>query len=137
MQEKSSSSVGVKVFKLDYSYVLREVKKYAEKIVGRGLAKLVVLFGSLAKGTYTPFSDIDILIVVEDLTKNPLERIPIYIDPKLPLDVEPRVFTVEEFFKIFRERRRFAEEIIFHGLFLAGDERLLEEAKKRYLDKKV
>ncbi|MCS7113782.1 MAG: nucleotidyltransferase domain-containing protein, partial [Candidatus Bathyarchaeota archaeon] len=67
------------------------------------MAKLVVLFGSLAKGTYTPFSDIDILIVVEDLTKNPLERIPIYVDPKLPLDVEPRVFTVEEFFKIFRE----------------------------------
>lgn len=79
MRERSSSSVGVKVFKLDYDYVLREVKSYAEKIVGRGLAKLVVLFGSLAKGTYTPFSDIDILIVVEDIAKNPLDRIPVYI----------------------------------------------------------
>ncbi|MEN2975300.1 MAG: nucleotidyltransferase domain-containing protein [Candidatus Caldarchaeales archaeon] len=137
MRERSSSSVGVKVFKLDYDYVLREVKSYAEKIVGRGLAKLVVLFGSLAKGTYTPFSDIDILIVVEDIAKNPLDRIPVYIDPRLPLDVEPRIFTVEEFFKIVKERRKFAEEIIFHGLFLAGDERLLEEAKKIYLEEKI
>jgi predicted nucleotidyltransferase len=120
------------VFKLDYDLVLKKVREYAEDLVRRGLAELVVLIGSLAKGDYSPSSDIDLLIVVRDAPKNPLERISAYINSKLPLDVEPRVMTIEEFFKVARERRRLSEEALFRGVFLAGNKELLEEVKSAY-----
>lgn len=132
MRERSSSSAEVRVFKLDYDLVLKKVRKYAEDLVRRGLAELVVLIGSLAKGDYSPSSDIDLLIVVRDAPKNPLERISAYINSKLPLDVEPRVMTIEEFFKVARERRRLSEEALFRGVFLAGNKELLEEVKRAY-----
>jgi hypothetical protein len=71
-----------------------------------------------------------LLIVVRDAPKNPLERISAYINPKLPLDVEPRVMTIEEFFDVVREGRRLSEEALFRGVFLAGNRELLEEAKR-------
>jgi predicted nucleotidyltransferase len=120
------------VYKLDYDLVLKKVREYAEDLVRRGLAELVVLIGSLAKGDYSPSSDIDLLIVVRDAPKNPLERISAYINSKLPLDVEPRVMTIEEFFKVARERRRLSEEALFRGVFLAGNKELLEEVKRAY-----
>lgn len=132
MRERSSSSAEVRVFKLDYDLVLKKVREYAEDLVRRGLAELVVLIGSLAKGDYSPSSDIDLLIVVRDAPKNPLERISAYINSKLPLDVEPRVMTIEEFFKVARERRRLSEEALFRGVFLAGNKELLEEVKRAY-----
>ena len=135
MRERLSSPVGVRVFKLDYEFVLKEVKRYAEEIVEKGLAELVILFGSLAKGTYSPFSDIDLLIIVKDAPRNPLDRIALYINPKLPLDVEPRVFTLEEFFNLINERKLFGEEVLFRGILLAGSRELFEEARRRYLDK--
>ena len=75
---------------------------------------------SLQFGDYEwlPSSDIDLLIVVREAPENPLERISAYIDPKLPLDVEPRVFAVEEFFEVARERRRLAVEILTKGVSL-------------------
>jgi len=132
MRERSSSSVGVRVFKLDYDLVLKEVKKYAEDLVRRGLAELVVLIGSLARGDYSPFSDADLLIVVREAPKRPPERVAAYINPRLSLDVEPMVLTVEEFFEMARERRRLSEEAFFRGVFLAGNKELFEEAKRVY-----
>jgi len=120
------------VFKLDYDLVLREVRGYAEDLVRRGLAELVVLVGSLARGDYSPFSDADLLIVVREAPERPPERIAAYINPRLSLDVEPKVLTVEEFLEMARERRKLLEEALFRGVFLAGDKELLEGAKRAY-----
>ncbi len=132
MRERSSSSAGVRVFKLDYELVLKEVREYAEDLVRRGLAELVVLIGSLAKGDYSPFSDVDLLVVAREAPRNPLERISVYINPRLSRDAEPRVLTVEEFFDMARERRKLLEEALLKGVFLAGDKGLLEEARRAY-----
>ena len=130
MRGRSSNSAEVRVFRLDHRSLMERVRRYAEDLVGSGRAELVVLFGSLAEGRHLPSSDIDLLIVVKEAPENPLERISSYIDPKLPLDVEQRVFTVEEFFEVARERRRLAVEILTKGLFLAGREELLKEARR-------
>lgn len=130
MQEKLSNSVEVKVFKLNIDYVMKRVRSYAEELVSKRRAETVILFGSLAKGTYSPFSDIDVLILVEDAPSNPLERISEYIDPRLPLDIEPRVLTIDEFFNIIRNERRFGREILENGIVLAGKTEILEEARK-------
>ena len=130
MRGRSSNSAEVKVFKLDYRSLMERVRRYAEDLVNSGRAELVVLFGSFAEKRYLPSSGIDLLIVVREAPENPLERISAYIDPKVPLDLEPRVFTVEEFFRLTRERRRFALEVLTKSILLAGRKEVLEEARR-------
>jgi len=130
LRGRSSNSAEVKVFKLDYRSLMERVRRYAEDLVNSGRAELVVLFGSFAEKRYLPSSGIDLLIVVREAPENPLERISAYIDPKVPLDLEPRVFTVEEFFRLTRERRRFALEVLTKSILLAGRKEVLEEARR-------
>ena len=130
MQRRSSSTVDVKLRKLDIDRVLAYLKNYAEKLISEGKALLIVLIGSLARGDYTAYSDADLVIIVHESSKKPHERIPEFIDPYAPLDIEPRVYTVEEFLKMAREGRRLVREVLEYGVVLAGDRAILEEARR-------
>jgi predicted nucleotidyltransferase len=121
MHEKSSNSADLKVFKLDYELVLRKLKEYAERVLEKG-ALVVFLIGSLARGDYTAFSDADVVIIVrDDYPKKLPDRISDFIDPKLPVDVEPRVYTLSEFSKMAQNKERIIKEIEKYGIVLAGD----------------
>ncbi|MEM1523168.1 MAG: hypothetical protein QXY49_07350 [Thermofilaceae archaeon] len=56
--------------------------------------------------------------------------LPDFIDPSLPVDVEPRVYTTEEFLKMAEEGRRIIGEILAYGKLLAGDPEIIEAARK-------
>jgi predicted nucleotidyltransferase len=121
MHEKSSNSASLKVFKLDYDLVLRKLREYAERALEKG-ALVVFLIGSLARGDYTAFSDADVVIIVrDDYPKKLPDRISDFIDPKLPVDVEPRVYTLSEFSKMVQNKERIVREIEKYGIVLAGD----------------
>jgi predicted nucleotidyltransferase len=121
MHEKSSNSASLKVFKLNYELVLRKLKEYAERVLKKG-ALVVFLIGSLARGDYTAFSDTDVVIIVrDDYPKKLPDRISDFIDPKLPVDVEPRVYTLSEFSKMVQNKERIVREIEKYGIVLAGD----------------
>ncbi|MBO3754270.1 MAG: nucleotidyltransferase domain-containing protein [Candidatus Brockarchaeota archaeon] len=92
-----------------------------------GGAKAVILVGSLARGDYTAFSDADIIIISE-VSENPVKRSAGFIDPSLQIDVEPRVFTTEEFLKMAREGRRIVREVMAHGRLLAGEPEIIKAA---------
>ena len=75
-----------------------EAKSFAV-CVSRKLGKVTaILFGSFARGDFNDWSDIDVLIVAENLPKNPLERLGL-VDECLRLfpRVEPIIITVDEF----------------------------------------
>jgi len=127
MQRKSSSSAGVKLFKLDYSRVIGMLKKYAEECINKKGAELVILIGSLARGDYTAFSDADIVIVVPKSDKRPVDRIKDFIDPYLPIDIEPRVYTEEELKRMAAKGAKIVREILKHGILLAGSQSLLNK----------
>ncbi|MFN4228166.1 MAG: nucleotidyltransferase domain-containing protein [Candidatus Ratteibacteria bacterium] len=59
-----------KYFK-NYIEFTREIKNKAEKILGK---VKVLVFGSVVKGTYNPLSDIDVLIISDNLPENWEER---------------------------------------------------------------
>jgi predicted nucleotidyltransferase len=121
MHEKSSNFASLKVFKLDYELVLRKLKEYAERSLKKG-ALVVFLIGSLARGDYTAFSDADLVIIVrDDYPKKLLNRIPDFIDPTLPVDIEPRVYTLSEFSKMAQNKERIIREIEKYGIVLAGN----------------
>jgi len=45
--------------------VIETVKRYAEVVRGFMPVKMVILYGSYARGTARPYSDIDVAVVVE------------------------------------------------------------------------
>ena len=110
--------------------MLRRLTEYASNVERRG-AKAVVLIGSLARGDYTAFSDADVVIIVEHDHRRPIDRIAEYIDPTLPVDLEPRVYTVDELRAMAKRGARIVNEII-GGVLLAGDGQVLEELKGLY-----
>ena len=129
MRRRSWSSAGVRFFELDYERVIRELREYAEGAVARE-ARAVILIGSLARGDYTAFSDADVLIISDRVPERPVDRIAEFLDPTLPIDLEPRVYTSEEFLRMAREGRRVVREAVEYGILLAGDEEVLREAKE-------
>jgi predicted nucleotidyltransferase len=70
--------------------------------VSQKLGKVTaILFGSFARGDFNVWSDIDVLIVAENLPQKPLERLST-IDVCLSRfpRVEPILITIEEFVKM-------------------------------------
>lgn len=134
MQRRLLNTAEVKFFKLDYEKVMKELKEYSKKIIAKG-AKTIILIGSLAKGNYTAFSDADILIISDKVPKNPIERIKDFIDPTLSIDIQPRIYTTEEFLKMAKNKRRIIKEVLENGKLLMGNYEIITTAKNIYYKK--
>ena len=78
MPSRSSSSSGV-VF-LDRAQAVADVRRAVDSLVARrsGVEE-VWLFGSLATGRATPRSDADLLIVVREDDRRPMDRAPEFL----------------------------------------------------------
>lgn len=75
-----------------------QVKVAVENLVRNFAPEKIILFGSAARGTLGPDSDLDFLIIKKDLSSNPLERMRQArraADAKAPCDF--LVLTPEEF----------------------------------------
>lgn len=131
MHVRSWNTAEVRFFKMAYEKIMKRLVEYAEKALDKG-AKAVILIGSLARGDYTAFSDADIIIISDNVPENPIKRATSFIDPSLPIDIEPRVFTTEEFFKMASEGRRIVREAVSYGKLLAGDPEILKSASRYF-----
>ena len=131
MRRKSLNSVEVRFFKLDYDDILRHLRCYASKLLDKGV-KLVILIGSLARGDFTAFSDADLIIICDDVPSRFLDRIDLFLDPSLPIDLDLRVYTSSEFLGMAREGRRFISELLRYGIVLAGNQKFLDLIKENY-----
>jgi len=120
------------LFKLDYELVMKRLREYAEKARAKG-AKAVILIGSLARGNYTAFSDADVVIIADNVPKNPIKRLGEFMDPKFPIDLEPRVYTTKEILNMARKKKRVIREIVEYGILLIGEEELIEKIKREFL----
>lgn len=129
MRRRSSSSVRIKLFRLDYEEVMGRLKEYADRAIAKG-ALAVILVGSLARGDYTAFSDADVVVVVSDEAGLCFaERVKEFMDPTLPIDLEPRVYTVKELLEMAMEGRGVVKEVAEYGKLLAGKAELVDKVK--------
>lgn len=124
------SSPEIRLFKLNRQRVMRELEEYTEKAVKKG-AIAVILVGSLARGDYTAFSDADIIIVVEESREKPVERLTKYMEAKVSIDIEPRVYTIKELREMIKNNAGIVREIAEYGILLGGDENIINEIKRR------
>ena len=126
MLRRSSNSARIRFLKIDYDEIINYLKDYARDALRKG-GKLVILYGSLARGDYTATSDADILIISDKFKDiRMIDRVLDFIDPRSPIDIEPKVLTTEEFKNLIKKKDRFALEVLRDGIVLAGDLKLYE-----------
>ena len=98
------------------------VDRYVRELKRKLDLKLVILFGSLAKGSWTESSDIDLLIVAEDLSDDPGEN---FIRLKRP-GIDPHGFSVKRFLRELEKPNLIILDALEYGKRLVADEEFVK-----------
>ena len=103
--------------------------------------RLIVLFGSRARGDYTNESDLDVLVVADKIPKDPREAYQLLFDNEYPL-VSPIGMNTNTFIKKLREGSTFLLEILEDGKIVYSDKEFLQkvidifnDVRKNYIRK--
>lgn len=122
------------LLKADNTPLEETAEKYAEKIYAESDLKdqirSIVLFGSVARGTAGPNSDIDILILTEegtDTEKLKSEARKIARQVHLDFEVVPVVEDAREFRNNLVQKQRFETNVETDGIVLEGEELEFED----------
>ncbi|MDQ3385661.1 MAG: nucleotidyltransferase domain-containing protein [Actinomycetota bacterium] len=83
----------------------------------------VVVFGSVARGDFNVWSDIDVLVVAANLPDRWLDRIDAL--GHVPARVQPMAWTPDEWQHQRRRRNPIATEAVEHGRWLIGSPAVL------------
>jgi len=94
--------------------------------------KLAILYGSFARGDWRPGSDVDLLIVAEELPPDPGDRWDLIATLVEGLPVEPHAFTPSEFEDLVRHGRMTAADALTEGLVLYADPAYLRYVKELF-----
>ncbi len=93
--------------------------------------RLVVLFGSRARGDHLESSDIDVLVVSDGLPEDPRESYLLLLVEDLP-QLSPLGIPTRVFLKKLEEGVPFILEVIEDGRVLCGDREFLERVMSLY-----
>lgn len=116
LREKSLDSV--KIISIDYNLLIRKLEEIAKDIREKvSNVKEILLFGSYAKGNFTPLSDLDILIITKEAELPFLYRHEKFYEffKEIPLDVNIIVYTQEEIKKLLDSDNMFIKEILSYA----------------------
>jgi len=98
--------------------ILRELKNNLEHLLGDQLVN-IVLFGSRARGDFSDESDIDVAIIVRELTKKLKDKIldeVAQVELEYDMPISAFVLSEEEFNQLKRRERRIALDIEREGI---------------------
>jgi predicted nucleotidyltransferase len=114
------------------------LQDYSNEIIKRFNPLCIILYGSRAKGTYTPLSDVDIIVISNNFDMDFLSRIRSLIDLNTTaFPIEPLGYTESEFSDMFKSFRLTALDAIYEGVAIFGEDYFnhfkerLEEVMKR------
>jgi predicted nucleotidyltransferase len=114
--------------------VIDVLKEYS-KAVSSKLGKFTgVLYGSMARGDYNIWSDIDFLVISDKLPENPLKRLEfLYSLTDSPIEVKG--YTRKEFLQMIEKRNPLALDALVEGKVVV-DNGFWETAKIKFEDVK-
>ncbi len=118
---RTRSYGSVEISSVDRPALLAALSERARRLAAaRPEIEEVLLFGSFARGDYTPESDVDLLIVVSGSDVPFLERADPYRDvfSDLPLDVFPLVYTREDLTRMDSDASPFLRSALSEALRL-------------------
>lgn len=95
--------------------ISKEIAHIIHKIKAKYHPTKIILFGSYIRGDYNEGSDVDLLII-GDFKERFFDRIGKIIELNdTELDIEPLVYTNEEFERMVKEKRDFMLQILKEG----------------------
>ncbi len=121
---------------LSKSYSVNETELLQEvvrRLVVKANAKVVILFGSRARGDWGPWSDYDLLIIGEFKEKY-LDRVGKILEliEDIPLPVEPHPYTLEEALDMLRKGNPLIVDALEEGKILYADKNYLDKLLQLY-----
>ena len=100
---------------------LSEAMEFAKCVKGKLGRVTVILYGSYARGDFNEWSDIDVLIIAEQLPENPIERLSLIEDCMARVaGVEPLLLTLNMIRKM-RGKNLAVREALEKGVVLLDD----------------
>jgi len=97
--------------------------------------RLLILYGSYARGDYTEESDIDILVVADDLPKDPRDAYIKLVIPEKP-EINPIGFNTETFIKKLEKAEPFILEVLEDGKIICSDQEFQTRIMEIYREKR-
>lgn len=113
-----------------------EVRKYVKKLLKSMKARAVVMYGSVAKGTYGVGSDIDLLVVADDAPKQFLKRLSFLNELNTTsAPIEVIAYTTKEFGEMIRRGHPSIFDALEESIVLY-DDGLFGQMKEKFLSLK-
>jgi hypothetical protein len=94
---------------------------YVERLAARLPVDAAVVVGSVARGDFNVWSDIDVVVVAEGLPERAVDRLGLLLEGA-PVGVQPVGFSKSEFRHALAKRNRLAHEALEGGVVLLGEE---------------
>ncbi|HXH07562.1 MAG TPA: nucleotidyltransferase domain-containing protein [Vicinamibacterales bacterium] len=98
--------------------LLARARAYAATLERRLALRAVAVFGSVARGDFNVWSDIDVLVVADHLPAKVTDRFAALLP--WPAGVQPIAWTVDEWHLQLARRNRIAVEALERGVWLRG-----------------
>jgi len=111
----------VKILSVDYATLLKSLKNACAKIKKEYVdVKKILLFGSFSNRNYTPESDVDILVIVNQSDTPFLQRRDSFTDffTDIPFDVNILVYTEDEINQMLKKGNLFIKGVISEAMEL-------------------
>ncbi len=105
---------GVEILSVDINDIKKALRLTANKIRSEHPEITeIILFGSFSKDDFTPYSDIDIAIMVRHTSRSFIERQDAFIDyfSEIPFDVNLVIYTEDEVKKMQGNSSHFIREV--------------------------
>jgi hypothetical protein len=101
--------------------LLALAREYVDRLTARLPVDAAVVVGSVARGDFNVWSDIDVVVVAEGLPERALDRIGFLLEDA-PAGIQPVGFSRAEFLSALAKRNPLAVEALERGVVLLGEE---------------
>jgi uncharacterized protein len=99
-------------------HLIEQARRFAEALDPGLAVKAVVIFGSVARGDFNLWSDVDVLVLAAAVPERFIERVAALGPP--PPRIEPIVWTPAEWAAQLGRRNPIATEAVERGVWLIG-----------------
>jgi predicted nucleotidyltransferase len=100
-------------------------REYVERLVSRLAVEAAAVAGSVARGDFNVWSDVDVVVIAEGLPERALDRSTVLL-ADAPPRVQPIGYSRSEFEREWRRGNPLVREVVERGIVLTGS-KLLEE----------
>ncbi len=117
LQRKFSD--GLVILSVNYDELMKKLKEISAEIKNKlPSVQKIFLFGSFAKGNYTPESDVDILVILDKCETPFIERRDIFIDffDDVPFDLNIFAYTSDEIQKMIEQGNLFIRNVLSEAI---------------------